>query len=139
LGVAGLLVGAVAVVAVVDEDLEAEVARDLQRGVGGAVVDEDDEVDRVLRQLLVGEPERAARVVGGHHDDDLRLAQRTMRSIPSKNCHHMSSEVWTARRMAACRSGVSAKRMTMWSPTSECSASASSWTSQNATAVAERP
>ena len=69
--VAGLLVRAVAVVAVVHEDLEAELSRDVERGVGRAVVHQDHEVHGVLRQLLVRQPERPSGVVGGHHDDDL--------------------------------------------------------------------
>ena len=71
LRVAGLLVGAVAVVLVVDEDLQPELARDLQRAVGRAVVDEDDEVHSLLGQLLVRHAQRAAGVVGRHDDDDL--------------------------------------------------------------------
>src|SRR5207245_3413337 len=90
-GVAGLLVGPVAVVAIVDEDLQPELSRDVQRGVGGAVVDEDHEVDRVFRQLLVGHAQRPARVVGGHHDDDFRRARLAhARLAPTTN--------WYARR-----------------------------------------
>jgi hypothetical protein len=76
LRVTGLLVGAVAVVLVVDEDLEPQLPRDLERLVGGAVVHQDDQVDRVLRQLLVGEAQGPAGVVGRHDHDDLGLAHR---------------------------------------------------------------
>src|SRR5438105_1260470 len=71
LRVARLPIGAVAVVAVVHEDLEPELPRDFERRVGRAVVHEDHEVDRVLRQLLVGHAQRPAGVVRRHHDDDL--------------------------------------------------------------------
>ena len=71
LGVAGLLVGAVAVVPVVDEDLQAQLARDLERGVRGSVVHEDHEVHRVLGQFLIRHAEGPPRIVGGHDHDDL--------------------------------------------------------------------
>ena len=71
--VAGLLVGAVAVIPVVDEDLQPELPGDLERRVGRAVVHEDHHADGVLGQLLVRHPKGAARVVRGHDHDDLRV------------------------------------------------------------------
>ena len=85
LRVARLLVGAVAVVAVVDEDLQAELPGDFEGRIGGAVVDQYDEVHGVFRQLLVGQAERPPGVVGGHHDDDLGLAARRAHQIPGRS------------------------------------------------------
>ena len=53
-------------------DATLEVARDLGRPVLGAVVHQDDQVDRLLGQLLVGQLQRAPRVVRGHDHDDFR-------------------------------------------------------------------
>jgi hypothetical protein len=55
LGVAGLLVRAVPVVAIVDEDVESQVACNLERVVRGAIVYEDDKAHLILGKLLVGE------------------------------------------------------------------------------------
>src|SRR5213595_1335459 len=76
LRIARLLVRAIAVIPVVDEDLEPELARDVERLVGRAVVDEDDRAHGVLRQLFVRHTKRPARVIGWHHDHDLGCAER---------------------------------------------------------------
>ena len=89
LRVARLLVRAITVVLVMDEDLEAELPGDLEGGVGGAVVHEDHEADGVLRQFLVCQAERPPRVVGGHHDDDLRLRLHDDPRL-QRRCHLVS-------------------------------------------------
>ena len=70
--VARLLVAAVAAVLGVDDDVEPELAGDLDGLVVRHVVDEDDLVDEVVRDVGVRPLERPRRVVGGHHDDEAR-------------------------------------------------------------------
>ena len=67
--VARLLVAAVATVLAVDDDLQAEVLGDVDRFVLRHVIDQDDVVDDVERDVGVGPLEGLGRVVGGHHDD----------------------------------------------------------------------
>ena len=61
LAVAGLLVGAVAVVAVVNEQLQAQFARDAGGFVFAAVVDQDHQVHHVVRQVGIGHVQRSWR------------------------------------------------------------------------------
>ena len=68
--VARLLVAAVAPVLGVDDDVEAELAGDVDGLVARHVVDEDDLVDEVVRDVGVRPLERPRGVVGGHDDDD---------------------------------------------------------------------
>ncbi len=68
--VGGLLVAAIAEVLAMDDDLQAEPPGDLDRLVAGHVVDEDDVVDQVVRDVRIRALERLRGVVGGHHDDD---------------------------------------------------------------------
>ena len=70
-GVAGLLIAAVPVVAIVNEQLQIELARDLHGGIRAAVVDEQDEVHAVVRRRRVRRPQGLRRVVGGHDHHDL--------------------------------------------------------------------
>jgi hypothetical protein len=42
-------------------------------------VHEDDQADLVLRELLVGEAQRPARIVRGHDDDDLGVWRSAVR------------------------------------------------------------
>jgi hypothetical protein len=72
LRVTGLLVGAVSVVAIVQEQFQVQLAGDGDGVVGAAVIDKDDHVEVVLRQLGERHAQRAPGVVGGHHDHDLR-------------------------------------------------------------------
>ena len=74
--VAGLLVAAIAAVLAVDDDVEPELPGDVDRLVPRDVVDEDDPVDEVVRDVGVGPLERPGRVVGGHDDDDARIVGR---------------------------------------------------------------
>ena len=74
--VARLLVAAVAPVLGVDDDVEPEVPGDVDGLVLGHVVDEDDLVDEVVRDVGVGALERQGRVVGGHDDDEVRAGRR---------------------------------------------------------------
>ena len=69
--VAGLLVAAVAKVAVVLDVMEAELARERDGLVLARVVDEDDLVDDLVRELVVGALEGPRRVVRGHDDHEL--------------------------------------------------------------------
>ena len=71
LGVAGLLVAAVAAVALVHERVQAEPPGDLDGVVVARVVGDHDRVHEVQRDLAVGLLDRARGVVGRHHDDDL--------------------------------------------------------------------
>ena len=71
--VAGLLVGAVAVVAVVNEQFESQLAGDLGGLVGAAVVHQDDQVDHVARQIGIGHVERLGGVIRRHHHHHLGL------------------------------------------------------------------
>ena len=68
--VARLLVAAVALVLAVDDDVEAQLPRHVDRFVMRDVVDQDDLVDELVRDVGVGPLERLCGVVGGHDDDD---------------------------------------------------------------------
>src|SRR5262249_51155695 len=70
--------------------------------------------------------------VCGH--DLFLLALQMAAWMPSKNCHQASSECCNASRTRVWVVASVAWRTTMLSPTSLCSASATSWMSQNATA-----
>ena len=70
LGVAGLLVAAVAVVAVVGDGVDAELRRHRQCLVGAGVVDQQQVVDDVSRDLADGPFEGPGGVVGRQHDAD---------------------------------------------------------------------
>ena len=74
LQVARLLVAAVADVVRVPDDVQRQLARQLDGVVGGGVVDEDDLVDPAARDARDGRLERLRRVAGGHDDDDLGVA-----------------------------------------------------------------
>ena len=56
-----------------DDHVEPELAGDVDGLVAGHVVDEDDPVDQVVRDVGVRPLERPRRVVGGHDDDDPRI------------------------------------------------------------------
>ena len=71
LQVTGLLVAAVADVVRVPDDVQRQPARDLDRLVGGLVVDEDDLVDPLAGDRRVGLLERARGVARRHHHDHL--------------------------------------------------------------------
>ena len=90
--VARLLVAAVAPVLRVDDDVEAEVPGDVDGLVLRHVVDEDDLVDDVVRDVGVGALERQGRVVGGHDDDDA-LSLGHARSIARRRGHGTVTEV----------------------------------------------
>ena len=70
MAVAGLLVRAVSLVGLVNQIAHAELRRNRHRLVAAGIVDEQDVVDDVARNLGVGLPQRACRVVRGHDDDD---------------------------------------------------------------------
>ena len=70
--VARLLVAAVAAVLAVDDDVEPELPGDVDGLVARHVVDQDDLVDEVVRDVRIRALERPRRVVGGHHDDEAR-------------------------------------------------------------------
>ena len=74
LEIAGLLVAAVTDVVRMPDDAHSEPARDLERLIGGAVVDEDDLVHDVAWDRAHGELERLRRVQRGHHHDRLGAA-----------------------------------------------------------------
>ncbi len=73
--VAGLLVAAIAAVLPMDDDVQAEPFRDLDRRVRRNVVDQDDPADEVMRDIVVRALERRRRVVGRHDDDDTAAAR----------------------------------------------------------------
>ncbi len=68
--VAGLLIRAVAVVAVVNEQLQPHVARDLGGFIGAAVIHQNDQVHHLVRQIGVGHVQRFGGIVGRHDDHD---------------------------------------------------------------------
>src|SRR5690606_11534086 len=68
--IAGLLIAAVAAIAVMEEGLDPQAARHFHGRIGALVVDQDHTVDDVVRQLLVGSFERHGGVVCRHHDAD---------------------------------------------------------------------
>ena len=70
LGVAGLLVAAVALVGLVLDDGETELFRQCDRAVFRAVVHEDDLIHRTGGNVLDRALKGLFRVVGGHDDDD---------------------------------------------------------------------
>jgi hypothetical protein len=71
LEVARLLVAAVADVVGVPDRVDRQAARDVDGLVGRLVVDQDDLVDPVVGDGAEGLLQRARRVAGGHHDNDL--------------------------------------------------------------------
>ena len=83
--VAGLLVGAVAVIAVVNEEFQSQFAGDLGSLVGAAVVHQNDEIDHVARQIGVGHVERLGGVVRRHDHHDFGFIQDSFRLRP---CAH---------------------------------------------------
>ena len=74
LEVARLLVAAVADVVGMPDEVQRQLARELDRVVGRGVVDEDDLVDPAARDPGHRRLERPGGVAGGHHDDDLGVA-----------------------------------------------------------------
>ena len=68
--VAGLLVAAVAEVALVDDDRESQLLGQRHGAVLRAVVDQDHLVDRAFRDVLDRLLKGLFRVVRGHHHDD---------------------------------------------------------------------
>src|SRR5262249_5756392 len=68
--IAGLLVPAITLVAVVAEHKEVVSARHLDRLVGGEIVHQDDVVDDVRRDLAERPLQRARRIVGRQDDTD---------------------------------------------------------------------
>jgi len=74
--VAGLLVSAVSAILLVNRDVESEVVRDVDRLILRHVVDQNDVVNDVVRNVVVGPFERECRVVGRHHDHDAWLSGR---------------------------------------------------------------
>jgi hypothetical protein len=72
--VASLLVGTVPIVPIVNKKLQAEFPSDLDRFIGTAVIDQNNEVDHVVRQFCVRHMERSGRVVGGHDHDNFVFA-----------------------------------------------------------------
>ncbi len=70
--VARLLVAAIATVLLVDDDVEPELAGHVHGLVAGHVVNEDDALDEVVRNVGVRALEGARGVVGRHDDDDAR-------------------------------------------------------------------
>ena len=95
--VAGLLVAAVAQVLAVDDDLEAELAGDLDGLVLRHVVDEDHVVDEVVRDVGVRPLERLGRVVGGHDDDDLGGARAWAATLPARTAAAPPRSGWYER------------------------------------------
>src|SRR4030067_2957868 len=76
LGVAGLLVAAVALVLLVDYDvLYAELPANFHRIVRAAVVHKHDLIDNIKGDIIVGHDEGLLGMVGGHYDDDLFSVQ----------------------------------------------------------------
>ena len=73
--VAGLLVRAVPPVAFMDEGDDSQLARDGGCGISGCVVREDDFVHEIVRDRLVGAPQRFLGAEGRHHHDDALPAQ----------------------------------------------------------------
>ena len=72
--VARLLVAAVAPVLAVDDHVQPELPGDVDGLVARHVVDEDDPVDQVVRDVGVRPLQRPGGVVGGHDDDHARHA-----------------------------------------------------------------
>jgi len=68
--VTGLLIAAIAKVLAVDDHVEAEAPSDVDGLVLGHIVDEDDAIHDLVRNIGVGPLERQGGVVGGHDDDD---------------------------------------------------------------------
>src|SRR6266508_608319 len=83
---------------------------ELPKDTVSLVIHEDHEADRVLRQLLICQTERAPRVVRRHHDDDLlsrlhgaTLLHRRCQFIGRRNLAHLGrpSEISTADELAS--------------------------------------
>ena len=83
--VAGLLVAAVAAVLGVHDGGDPERARDLDRAVRAAVVDQHDVVDVLARDLGVGLPEGELGVIRRQHDDDAFPEQHEARGLDIMN------------------------------------------------------
>ena len=88
-GVARLLIPAVATILAMHDHVEAEVAGDFHGLVAGDVVDEDDAVDQVMRDVGIRAFERPRGVVGRHHDDDARVG----RNVGGHGRQHTSTVV----------------------------------------------
>ena len=99
--VARLLVAAVAPVLAVDDDVEAELPGDLDRLVARHVVDQDDLVDEVVRDVGVRPLERPGGVVGGHHDDE-RAGWRWPRTWASREGYRSTGRVPVTGPSYAC-------------------------------------
>ena len=95
LGVAGLLVAAVAPVLFVDEDAEAELPGQLDGPVPAGVVDEDDLVHPLARDVVEGALQRLLGVVGRHDDDDFL---RTFHGAFLIHVYHKTEPPGNARR-----------------------------------------
>ena len=67
--VAGLLVGAVTIVTVVDKQVEAQLFGDPNRFIGRTIVDDDHQVHHVVRQFGVRHMQRFSRIVSRHDHD----------------------------------------------------------------------
>jgi len=67
--VAGLLIAAVTVVAIVLEDLQAEAACEIDGAVGAVVIDKNADIHEI-RQSACRDLESFLRVIGGHDDRD---------------------------------------------------------------------
>ena len=99
LAVAGLLVAAVAEVALVLDHREAEPAGERHGAVAAAVVHQDDLVHRAGRDVRDGPLERGLGVVGGHHGDgpargvSLRHRRSCLRSGPCRRGGRRESTV----------------------------------------------
>jgi hypothetical protein len=74
LGVAGLLVSAVAAILLVHQHVQAQLVGHAHGLVGGAIVDEDEIVGHRPIDLGDGAPQGLLRVVCGHHHADARAA-----------------------------------------------------------------
>src|SRR5262249_9541014 len=73
--VAGFLIGAVAVVAIVNEQFQSKLAGDLGGLIGAAVVHQDDQVDHIAGQVRIGHVEGFGGVIGRHHHHDFGFVQ----------------------------------------------------------------
>ncbi len=79
--VAGLLIAAITVVAVVDEGLQAEAVRDFEGAIGTVIVDENADIDQV-GQFPYRRFQRFFRVVSGeHHGNAFAVDHAVLSSI----------------------------------------------------------
>ena len=93
LQVAGLLVAAVADLVRMPDDLDGQLARQLDRLVGGRVVDQDDLGDLVERDLGDGLAQRRGRLACRHHDDDLRRRREPRRPCGGRTQSFARAEI----------------------------------------------